>query len=419
MKKNNSKRTKRGAASLYVVIFITLLFGIITLSFIRLIISEAVQTTNTDLSQSAYDSALAGIEDAKVALLKYHDCLSRGFVANKDGDECGKTIWNMQQHIDTDSCDPVTATLGRTQEEDGSVIVQETVNSSQAGNAADMVQAYTCVKIDEELEDYRTTLDTNSRLRIIPIRSSYIDELGSIQISWFSSQNKGNLSSFNWYGITRNEASIPPVISVQLLQADPTFKMSELSVSSAVGTDRATAYLVPSQTSDLTDNKMNASVFASTSNKAPNNAYKVRCEDIGSTAEWYCTAEIAVPGPYRNSKKANGVTDRNDGATFVIVTLPYGDPSTDISLQLFKSNGERINFTGVQARVDSTGRANDLYRRVETRVELVDVNYPYPEFTIKMNDGQDNVIRKNFAVTRNCWSANGGSYHECPDNQQL
>ncbi|MBQ3309854.1 hypothetical protein IJG73_00180 [Candidatus Saccharibacteria bacterium] len=426
MKKNVSKsKTKRGAASLYVVIFITLLFGVITLSFVRLVISEATKTTNTDLSQSAYDSALAGIEDAKVALLKYHDCLSRGYSPNRSGNECEKAIYNMQSNIDNGSCDPVAATLARKQESDGSVVIQETKDSTQKGNSSNMLQAYTCVKINEELDDYRTTLDTNTRLRIIPIRSSQIDNLGSIKVRWFSDQNKGN-QGFNYFGISRNDAPVPPVISVQLLQADPTFKLSHLSVSSAVGTDRATAYFSPSRTSDLTNNSISAKDFSASNNKAVNNKerrgaqdvdvpgnkrlYRVICADSNQAVEWFCEANISVPNVY------GGGTNRNDGATFIIVTLPYGAPTTDLSVQLYDRNGNVINFSGVQARVDSTGRANDLYRRIETRVELVDVNYPYPEFTIQMNDNQNSVIEKKFSVTRNCWTSNNGGFFRCPNN---
>ena len=425
MKNISKSKTKRGATSLYVVIFITLLFGIITLSFVRLIISEAVKTTNTDLSQSAYDSALAGVEDAKTALLKYHDCLSRGYSGNRSGNECEQVIYNMQANIDNGSCDPVARTLGRKQESDGSVIIQETQDSTQKGNSANLLQAYTCVKINEELDDYRTTLDTNNRLRIIPIRSSEIDQLGSIKIRWFSDQNKGG-QNFNWFGISRKDIPVPPVISVQFLQADTRFKLSHLSVSSASGTDRATAYLVPSRSSDLTNNSISARDFASSNNKGVNNRtvnghnvagnlrlYKVLCADASSSAEWLCEATIDIPKTYAGS------TDRNDGATFAIVTLPYGGPNTDLSVLLYKTNGEIINFTGVQARVDSTGRANDLYRRIETRVELVDVNFPYPEFTIQMNDDANNVIKKNFAVTRNCWISEGGGYMTCPDNTDL
>ena len=53
-----------------------------------------------------------------------------------------------------------------------------------------MLQAYTCVTIKEELEDYRTTLNSQSRLRIIPIRSADVDRIGYLRLKWFSSTNK-------------------------------------------------------------------------------------------------------------------------------------------------------------------------------------------------------------------------------------
>ena len=84
--------TKKGATSMIVTVFTIILFSIITLAFTRLILSEVNQTTNSNLSKSAYDSALAGVEDAKVALLKYHDCLNKGHTVNS-GNHCCHARW--------------------------------------------------------------------------------------------------------------------------------------------------------------------------------------------------------------------------------------------------------------------------------------------------------------------------------------
>ena len=62
--KSTSIKTKKGATSIYIVAFTTMVLSILTISFVRIMVSEAQQTSNYDLSQSAYDSALAGIEDA-------------------------------------------------------------------------------------------------------------------------------------------------------------------------------------------------------------------------------------------------------------------------------------------------------------------------------------------------------------------
>ena len=83
IKAKMSKHTQEGAASIFIVIFTTILLSIITLSFVRIMVSESNLTINYNLSQSAYDSALAGIEDAKVALLRYHECISKGDYSSK------------------------------------------------------------------------------------------------------------------------------------------------------------------------------------------------------------------------------------------------------------------------------------------------------------------------------------------------
>ena len=100
---------------------------------------------------------------------------------------------------------------------------------------------------------------------------------------------------------------------------------------------------------------------------------------------------------------------RNASTFFLRVELPYGDTGTEFSVRLHDTGGNIVNFVGVQAQIDSTGRANDLYRRVETRIELVENNIPYPEFALQTN----NAIEKNFWVTRNCWAYENGTASTC------
>ena len=66
--------TRQGASSFVMVMFFTMLLGIIMVGFISIMLSNIMSSTNYDLSQSAYDSSLAGIEDAKIMLLKFNNC---------------------------------------------------------------------------------------------------------------------------------------------------------------------------------------------------------------------------------------------------------------------------------------------------------------------------------------------------------
>ncbi len=78
MVKKNKMSFKKGAASFYMVAFSTLILVIIVASFAAIIISAVIRASNDDLSQSAYDSALAGIEDAKLAYYNYRACIEQG-----------------------------------------------------------------------------------------------------------------------------------------------------------------------------------------------------------------------------------------------------------------------------------------------------------------------------------------------------
>ena len=68
MKNTRQQRFKKGAASMYVVVFAMMLVAIIMLGFMRLMLSEARRTTDSNLSESAYDSATAGFELIRVCI---------------------------------------------------------------------------------------------------------------------------------------------------------------------------------------------------------------------------------------------------------------------------------------------------------------------------------------------------------------
>ena len=148
------KKFKEGAASFYIVAISTLILVIVAASFAAVIISEVTRTSNDDLAQSAYDAALAGVEDAKLAFYSYQSCLENGSPIDASGLSCDeiKTWVESGQREGQYACDMVSVILGRKREgEGGEVLVQE----SNVNN--DMQQAYTCVKLSDAT-DYKTTL---------------------------------------------------------------------------------------------------------------------------------------------------------------------------------------------------------------------------------------------------------------------
>ena len=441
-------KTKTGAASLYVVIFTTLLLGIITLGFIRIMLSESIQTSENDLSQSAYDSALAGIESAKTAVLKYHECLN----TNAGGD-CDKIIQLMTKANSATNCDLVREILyGENAITTGPNGEHETPiqsNTDENGAGADMDQAFTCVLISENNSEYLSQLNDNYHSKIVPLRGSNesktaANDVNFAIIEWFSEDNgtkayPGNtaqrISDFlraasitsrkgtnkpDSFGSDSNQkaftaigedAPAPPTVGVQLIQTNARFTYDHLNVNNGDKTDRGTLLLVPvsDEAGSIGTNYIENGAdigFAASADKAINTPIPVKCSSTLSTNGFYCRVKVALPRPYDATA---GNLERNAGTSFLRLFLPYGKPDTDFSVTLCKevgcSGNDVIPFVGIQANIDSTGRANNLIRRVQSRVELVDVYYPFPEYSVVINDvgTEAKGLNKNFWVTVNNW----------------
>lgn len=392
-------RTKKGIASFYLVAMATLLLGVLTVGFSAYVVNEVNRTTNFDLSKSAYDSALAGIQDAKLAIMNYNSCIKQGATMSASAPTgtgnvtCDEILYYMN-HPD---CYMVGHILGRyTRKDDtGEVLVKE---SSERGNK--MQQAYTCVKITSPT-DYRTRLNSSDSTRVIPLKlkDGNINTVKTIRISW--SDNSGTNYNNTLFDAAGNltfgtKASNPPIISLQLMQTSTEFSLSDFDYSQGAATDRGMLYLAPADRKtnnpsgmvtkryiDITaDNKVRNAAgkgFAKSNDKVSQNLpYLVNC-DPNSGNSFLCSAEIELPEPVGGT--------RSDETFMLVVSLPYGGPDTDIAISMCTSVGEcnavstsENVTTGAQnsgsvveisnqIRIDSTGRANNLYKRIESRVE--------------------------------------------------
>ena len=186
------------------------------------------------------------------------------------------------------------------------------------------------------------------------------------------------------------------------------YTLAELDVANQnnTGTDHSSILFRPTSTSGI--GQLSSSDVLEAASKHAHGAYDANC---GNGDGFACRMTINLPPPYREEQRAE--------STFMLkLTLPYGEPSTTFSVRMCKDSGcqNYATFKGVQAQVDSTGRANELYRRIEVRIELVDTYYPYPEFAIQSTDDENNPVEKNQYVTSNCWTADGGSTSSCKPN---
>lgn len=408
-----ANKFKKGAASFYIVAFSTLILMIVAISFATVIISEVERTSNDDLSQSAYDSALAGIEDAKLAYYNYQNCLQQdnsGQPSEGSAVSCAEIINYMDEsNNDTESvkCDTVWKMLGKNDSEQGRII--EVVNGVN-----NMSQATTCVTMTDELDDYRGTLSSSNMVDVIKL--SFVDgvsanDISSLRLRWFSREDAAKAGGLNLrlssFPASSVPAVAPPVVSLTVLQTGENFEIDSFSRVNEERTNRGTLYFRPS---DSESDKLDINALAkSNSKKSQNNPYRTKC-DINTIDEFACTVDIELPKPLGGY--------RSDETFELIVSLPYGQPSTEFLVQLYcevgkcggggstmGSGGAAVARTkGVQIEVDSTGKANDLYRRVMTRLKSksdLALSVMGPLELLDADDGKDSAgMKKDLTVTK-------------------
>lgn len=454
MKNTRQQRFKKGAASMYVVVFAMMLVAIIMLGFMRLMLSEARRTTDSNLSESAYDSATAGVEDAKVLILKYLQC-------KKDPSKSGcSRILSLLDSSDF-NCNEVIKGLYNS--DDKEMLIGTTGGRSTNSSIDEMLdQAYTCVDISMD-GDYEGELSPDTSSVVIPVRTYDNSRVKYIQIQWYtnedmekigytggsipagystslngSSQNLTNPSMSN-IGRMFNNVTLPPTVIAEVFQTAPTYNRQSFYSSTSEGTNRATITLVPSTGSTTPSQSLRLETglgsdaqvvtkeaLIASASKSPNYPVTIHCQSVSPSfsTNYACTAYLEVPNALDNNRAASSA--KGADTMFLRFSYPLSSPDqVSYHVSLFDEAFNEVKFSGVQPIVDSTGRANDLFRRVEARLKVgitpsID---PPAELTIT-GSASGNGIDKTFSVTKNCYNSDridpssGQPNAICDDAQQ-
>jgi Tfp pilus assembly protein PilX len=396
--KTISTNKQAGAVSLFVVIFFMLLVTVVTVSFLRLMIHDQQQANNNDLSQSAYDSAQAGVEDAKRALLEYQKNCS-----NNPGN-CAA----LATALNTSECNTALNGISGTgapgpNGSTGEIKVQQ----SQNGSDAALDQAYTCVTINLQTQDYIGTLPANQSVLVPLSAASAFDR---VQLQWFSNEDvssSGSGSAVSLTGVAAGQPLItqgqwpvnrPSLMRAQLMQYANTFNLSSFDTVSGSQSNAATLFLYPTSQPGIGPRS-----FTAYDQRKPNPAtdptpkdsattpLPISCVSSLSAGGYACTAELVLP------QAIGGAANNSDRHAFLRLVSFYN--ASHFRATLWNgpvgAGNTPVSFDGVQPEIDSTGRANDVFRRVQSRVDLFDTTFPYPEATIDVTGN----FCKDFAVT--------------------
>jgi hypothetical protein len=366
---------QNGAVSLFVVIMSTLLMVIITVSFVQLMLKDQRQATASDLSQSAYDSARSGVEDAKRLLLLEQSCRNKAAPASVN-------CIAVSAAVSSNACDTVSRYFGSG--------ANETLIRQDIGDE-DLEQAYTCVKILADATDYKGVINLNES-NIVPLRGT--GDFNRVVISWFTRQDLTAASNTMAIGFPSSAPSVelppagsrwdfnyPSLLRAQLMQTGSSFKLSDFDDGQGNSKSNAnTLFLYPSRTGSSALN-----FNLDSPRRDPQNApHLAKCNARFDQGEYACATTITLPGPI-----AGGAAERK---AYLRLSALYN--GAHYKVELMNAEGNLVPFDRVQPEVDSTGRANDMFRRVKTRVEFKS-DFIYPEAAVDIGGS----LCKSFTIT--------------------
>lgn len=377
----HTKQFESGAVSLFIVIFAAMLLLVATVSFTRIMLADQRQATLNDVSQSAYDASLAGVEDAKRVIQISQDCNAQRI----SGPQCGQ----VQSAIDAKQCNTVEAALYPAEKNSNKNerLIQK--NSSDS-TAAAMDQAYTCVIINKNPMDYLGSLEKD-QTAVVPIESSA--PISAIELRWYNAKDRTTDSDMSlgypsygsaanivlpksWQAANPAYKNVPPMMRFQAASADVALSGNQDLMRTTPGT----IFLFPTS-SNFSETTLPARLTAS----AP---VLTKCSTKLDQGGYACSMKVNLSSP----------TTR----TYVALTALYG--RANFQLFAYNTSGQQVNFGSAQIEVDSTGRANTLFRRTLTRVEVGgDVTYPNAALYVDNNVCKDFIVTKNpDTFTQNC-----------------
>lgn len=370
-----------GGVSIFLVIFTALLITIAATGFVQIMVKGQQASTNADLSQSAYDSALAGVEDAKRALVKLERCRASGDTT---------CVSQMTSALNSNSCAMLSAAAVG--------VASNALNGGEepVGNPAQN-QAYTCVKVQLDSDSVVGDLSKDGEVKVVELRGTA--RFSKVRISWYTQVDAGAGNTPTFFDTLNGNSSgsslpqttaqwgvhTPPIMRAQLLR----LQNAPQSLDTLDGLT-ATKFLYPFQGVDdaviLNQTRDFATDDRHTDRTHKNSPAIVQCFDTFSKREYLCSVTIDLPQ----------AVDPSDSPNYLVLTSIYNNAHYKVEL-IHNSGGSDniVKFDSVQPIVDSTGRAGDLFRRVRANVSVGGLPQPFPNAALNVLGN----LCKDFSIT--------------------
>lgn len=337
--------SESGFAAIVIAIVMVLVLSLTTLGFSQLVRDEQDSATDKHLSSQAYYNAESGINDAAKAI-------NEGF--NQPKKKCG----------------PITASDPGVTLPAAKYLVNNSVGTD--GNS------YTCLLINPNplSLEYSSVDDSESTTVTIggvnPLNPDEHKQIGKIVISW--KQTDGGAGRYSTSGITDfNPAAgagswnFAPVLRISMTPLETNLVNRDSMISNTL-----TSFLYPA-------------AGAANSQGAINNTVNEQGIYSGRVVSGSCNDGNDFTSDETPQPCNVAITNPDPHANYVLnMRSIYG--KSRVSIHAFDTAGLPMAISNAQTVIDSTGKAQDVYRRVQVRIPSKDVSN-HPDYGIEAAGG--------------------------------
>jgi Tfp pilus assembly protein PilX len=311
MKKN--KLNQKGVVSFITVAFLAGILLLITMGFMRVMISNQRQSLDNQLSTQAFYAAESGINDALADI----GSLSSAFGSS----DCNAAI-NILGNNALDGTTPIK---------------------------------YTCLLVDNKVDEIRISNATTESGKMYQLKAANGATINRVEVYWGDNDQtyaRPN-TSFPPNKIANWPNTIPPLLRVTIYYPGDNYSRGNL-VSS-----QKTFFLVPvgGNNTNVSTGDGAVSGIGCPGGTDPDFTYRCKAVITISPANGFPPSGLVKNGLY-------------------IKIRPIYNTST---IYIKGLAGSAVKLQGAQVMIDATGRANDVYRRLQIRKDMV-TEFNYPEY---------------------------------------
>lgn len=338
----NIKTNESGFAALVIAITLVTVMSLITIGFAQVIRNESKQALNRQLSSQAYYAAEAGINDALRAI-------ENGYSGQKK--TCGRL---------TPADGPGAKFLGNN-------------NVDTSGTGSNGSAQWSCLLIDTAPSSVEySSIDTETPTIFTAEAVDSADgvtnvAVNSITVAWHDA-DATNVNFRPTTGVTNNSFPIgsswgaPGVLRLAVTPIPAAFTRESLKQTTF------TSFLYPNRS--IPAGLVGAINYAADQTQSGQIVDGQCHKDNTATQTRYCAIKMTIPGGFPAGTKL-----------FFNLRSIYSNTSVKITV-----NDGNSRLVGAQSMIDSTGRSEDVLKRIQVRIPTEE-SYYYPGFGLESVNG--------------------------------